>query len=280
MALQSNKLGPPLARLAVVGQDTGTSDYSEKANGTRYVFTTTSSRNSATIVDTVGHTYGWISKDALHRATNGEKALVLLAAGKLVGVKSGPDTIDLYSAAEQPAPTIVTGRLHLGDGSMLLGNGGSLTARIDNPTINSKEENTMNNFIANLISTNKKAAGDAAVLEAGRIANNTLVKLIVSRMPFLARFTGAKYFQGPIGKLVVANGALVLAQQLRPNDPRVRSLTEAMATQAYQETYQIVDVEGVIDQLLNLPEIQRAMRKLDESKPADTGLGRHSPLDN
>lgn len=268
MALQSNKLGPPLARLAVVGQDTGTSDYDEKANGTRFVFTTTPNRNSATIADTVGYTYGWISKDTLKRAVNGERAIALLHAGKLVGVKAGPDLIDLYSAVDQapavppaPAPSVVTGSMHIsGDNK--------ITAKLDNPTINSKKENTMNSIISRLIATNKKAAGDAAVLEAGRIANNTLVKIIVGKLPFLTRFTSAKYFQGPVGKLVVANGALVLAQQLRPNDPRVRSLTEAMAVQAYQETYQMVDVEGVIDQLLNLPEIQRAMRKLDEAKPA------------
>lgn len=152
--------------------------------------------------------------------------------------------------------------------------GASSVITTTNPTphLNMKKENTMNNTFSNLISrlvsTNKKAAGDAVVLEAGRIANNTVLKLILDRMSFIDRFFSRKRLESPIGKLVIANGALLLAQQLRPDDQRVRSLTEAMAVQAYQETYQMVDIEGVIDQLLDLPELKRALKKLDAKTPA------------
>lgn len=124
-----------------------------------------------------------------------------------------------------------------------------------------QKETLMNNFFSRLISINTKAAGDAAYLETGRIANNTVIRIITARLPFMARF----YAKTPFGKLATANAAIVLCQQLRPNDARLQRLTAAMATMAYQETIQLIDVEGMIDQLLAEPAIKRA---LDRSDPA------------
>lgn len=131
-------------------------------------------------------------------------------------------------------------------------------------TMNTQKETTMNNFFSRLISINTKAAGDAAYLETGRIANNTVIKMITARLPFMARF----YARTPFGKLATANAAIALVQQLRPNDARLQRLTAAMATTAYQEVIQLVDIEGMIDELMANPAIKRALDKLEPTPHA------------
>lgn len=130
-------------------------------------------------------------------------------------------------------------------------------------TFTPPKETTMNNFFSRLLDINSKAAGDAAYLETGRIANNTVAKILIARLPFLARF----YAKTPMGKLAIANAGIMLAQQLRPNDQRLQRLSVAMTTVAYQELIQLVDVEGMIDQLLAEPAIKRALDKSE--KPGD-----------
>lgn len=136
------------------------------------------------------------------------------------------------------------------------------------------KETTMNfnakNLFSRLIDTNKRVAADAGYLEAGRLANNAVGNFLAGRLSWIERFFNRKHLQSPAGKLVIANGALLLAAQLRPDDARVKKLTEAMATQAYQELYQQVDIEGMIENLLASPDIKRALRKIDE--PANTNL--------
>lgn len=93
---------------------------------------------------------------------------------------------------------------------------GSNASQNNNPS----KENTMNAFFSKLIAINTKAAGDAAYLETGRIANNVVIKMITARLPFMARF----YAKTPFGKLATANAAIALVQQLRPNDERLQRL--------------------------------------------------------
>lgn len=130
------------------------------------------------------------------------------------------------------------------------------------------KETTMNfnakTLLSRLIDTNKRVAADAGYLEAGRLANNAVGNFLAGRLSWIERFFNRKHLQSPAGKLVIANGALLLAAQLRPDDARVKKLTEAMATQAYQELYQQVDIEGMIENLLDSPDIKRALRKIDE----------------
>lgn len=125
-----------------------------------------------------------------------------------------------------------------------------------------KKETTMNfsNITTNFINTNKGAFAQAGYLEAGRIANNQLIKLSKPMLPMLAR----GYAETPVGKLVIANLAQMAAAQLRPQDPTLAKLTTAMTVAAYQEVIQTVDIEGWLDQLLGSPEIKRAMSKLND----------------
>lgn len=228
-----------------------------------YRLKTLDHRTSVTLVDRLGNEAGWFRKSDLPEWNDiAHKTLVAyLDQDKVLHLTCDASTAEsickLHGTVSQDAtyPDDVI-----------------VKTPISTATINNEKETAMSNFtnfISTLVNRNKKAAGDAAVLEAGRIANNTVLKLILDRMGFIDRFFSRRRLESPIGKLVIANGALLLAQQLRPDDKRVRSLTEAMAVQAYQETYQLVDIEGVIDQLLNLPELQRAFRKLDAAdKPA------------
>lgn len=137
-----------------------------------------------------------------------------------------------------------------------------------------KKDNTMNNFFSRLIAINTKAAGDAAYLETGRIANNTVIKIVTARLPFMARF----YAKTPFGKLATANAAIMLAQQLRPSDERLQRLTAAMATTAYQEAIQLIDIEGMIDQLMAEPAIKRALDKLEPKADGSVFEGRPGAL--
>lgn len=117
---------------------------------------------------------------------------------------------------------------------------------------------TISSTITNAIEINKSAATHAAYLEAGRIANNQIVKAASKHLPLMAR----GYADTALGRLLIANAAMVAAAQLRPNDPTLKKLTMAMATAAYQQVIQSVDIEGIINSMLNSPEIKAAIDKM------------------
>ena len=105
---------------------------------------------------------------------------------------------------------------------------------------------------------NKSAAADAAYMEAGRIANNGAAKLAGKHLPFMLR----GYADTPLGKLVIANIAVMAAAQLRPNDMTLARLAEAMTVEAFQAVYQEVNVEAMIASLLGSDEMKAALSKL------------------
>jgi len=233
-------------------------------SGTVFPLVTSRHRSSITVLDpSTGCDLAWFRKCEIS-----EPARALAEEGRLIvklkRIRPSDDGwgFDLF---EKPA-TVLT------DHGVTVGGKVSFYAEtLAAPTTaTDNKEITMNNtFFSRLIDTNKKAAGDAAVLEAGRIANNVVTRLLFDRLSIFARFFTRAHADSPLTKLVVANGALALAQQFRPNDPRVRSLTSAMATQAYQEVYQKIDIEGMIEELLDRPEIKRALSQLDRT-PAPT----------
>jgi hypothetical protein len=53
------------------------------------------------------------------------------------------------------------------------------------------------------------------------------------------------------------------AQKLRGSDARLAKLTEAMMTEAWQEVYQIVDFEKMINDMLSNESIKAALNKLE-----------------
>ncbi len=120
-----------------------------------------------------------------------------------------------------------------------------------------------------LIASNKNAATIAATMEAGRIANNQVAKLAAKKLPMIIR----GYADTPMGKLVIANLAQQAALHFRPGEQTLAKLTEAMQVQAFQELMQTVDLEGFIDNLMDSPDIKRAIRKLEPEAYASEEVG-------
>lgn len=131
---------------------------------------------------------------------------------------------------------------------------------IDDTT--TEKENIMTNKITaiatGIAASNFSAAKTAAVMEAGRIANVEITKVLAKRLPMMVK----GYADTPAGRLVVANLAGVALQQFRPNDARLKALVDAMQVQAYQELLQTIDIEGFIDGLLENPKIKNAVGRL------------------
>lgn len=107
---------------------------------------------------------------------------------------------------------------------------------------------------------NTQLATSAAVLEAGRIANKQASKLIAGQLPLMAR----GYADTPVGRLVIANLAGIALDHFRPDDQKLRALTNAMTVQAYQELIQTLDVDGFIEKLLEDKSIKSALAKLPD----------------
>lgn len=97
-------------------------------------------------------------------------------------------------------------------------------------------------MLDNIIATNKAAAVQAAYLETGRIANATAANLLAKKFPGLP--------QTPFNALIIANLADVIGKQIKPS-PKLAKITTAMVTQAYTEVYQLIDLEGMVNELLN-----------------------------
>lgn len=224
-----------------------------------------------------GKTYSWIRKSELE-----PKAQELCMRRHAVAVLLDPKKheIGIYRlGSPMPETSPIAPEWNPNDGVLPGSEWGlnSPTGRIDvetkpeiqnfPPKTHPDKENTMN-FAATttqFVNTNKGAFAQAGYLEAGRIANNQVVKLSVKFLPFMLK----GYADTPVGKLVIANLAQMAAAQLRPQDPTLAKLTGAMTVAAYQEIIQTVDIEGWLDELLATPEIKRAVAKMSdiEDKP-------------
>lgn len=121
-----------------------------------------------------------------------------------------------------------------------------------------KKGNTMTT-IDTIVASNKNAATTAAIMEAGRIANNQVGKLAAQHLPLMLR----GYANTTIGKVVIANAAAYAAQRLRPNDQKLTKLSNAMMVEAYQAFLAEFDVESMIEDLLGSATIKKALDKLD-----------------
>jgi len=125
---------------------------------------------------------------------------------------------------------------------------------------NENKQTKENNMIDKLINTNKVVAGNAAYMEAGRIATNQLSKIASSKAPLMVR----GYVDTPVGKVVIANLAAVVASQYRPNDAKLIKLTSAMMQNAYMELLRTLDVEGMINEFLEKTDVKAALDKVVE----------------
>lgn len=114
-----------------------------------------------------------------------------------------------------------------------------------------KEENMFDKIVSN----NKAIAVNAAYMEAGRIANNQVTRLVAAKAPLMVK----GYVDTPVGKVVLANLTSMAVEQFRPTDVKLKKVSVAMMTQAYQELMQTVDIEGMLNELTSSDGIKAAL---------------------
>ena len=126
---------------------------------------------------------------------------------------------------------------------------GKVTILENSVYIKEKKEMKENNMLDNVINTNKQAAVQAGYLKAGRVANKALEATVRKRFPALpdTPFTG----------LVLANLVDVLGKQVKPSAELAR-VSGAMVTAAYLDMYDVLDLEGIVEELLaSVPEAMK-----------------------
>lgn len=119
-----------------------------------------------------------------------------------------------------------------------------------------KKEMTM---FEKIVNANKTVAVTAAYMEAGRVANNQVTKLVAAKAPLMVR----GYVDTPIGKLVLANLTAMAVEQFRPTDQKLKKVANAMMSNAYQELIQLVDIEGMINELVSSDGIKKALAAVE-----------------
>ena len=117
-----------------------------------------------------------------------------------------------------------------------------------------------------IVEQNISLGTSAAFLEAGRIANNQLSSIASKKLPIMVR----AYADTAVGRLLLANIALMAKDHFRPNDERLGKLVNAMTVSAYQEVLQHFDVEQMIDDMISNNTIKRALAKFDEVEEPTT----------
>jgi hypothetical protein len=113
------------------------------------------------------------------------------------------------------------------------------------------------NMLNKIIEDNKSLAVSGAYLEAGRVANNQITKLIAKKAPMMVR----GYVETAVGRLVIANIAKMAVEHFRP-EPALVTLTNSMVAKAYQEMIEDLDIEGMLDELLSDPKVKSAISKV------------------
>lgn len=128
-----------------------------------------------------------------------------------------------------------------------------------NPLFKSQEQDTMATKVNAVIEKNITLGTSAAFLEAGRIANNQLSSIAAKKLPLMVR----GYADTALGRLLLANVAMMAAEHFRPGDARLERLAKAMTTTAYQEVLQQFDIEQMIEDMLTSKTIVKALRAVD-----------------
>ena len=138
------------------------------------------------------------------------------------------------------------------------------------PVKSTEKENAMNpiasktasGYLSKLGHKNLSAAKTAGYLEAGRLANKQVTKVLGKRLPIMVR----GYADTSLGRLVTANVAIMAAAHFRPDDEMLGKLTEAMQVQAYQELLQGLEIETFLDELMDNASMKLALKKLKNSE--------------
>lgn len=119
--------------------------------------------------------------------------------------------------------------------------------------------NIMANSVNAVIEQNISLGTSAAFLEAGRIANSQLSQMASKKLPIMVR----AYADTALGRLLLANVALMARDHFRPNDERLAKLVNAMTVSAYQEVLQNFDIEAMIEDLISNKTIVKALKSFD-----------------
>ena len=101
----------------------------------------------------------------------------------------------------------------------------------------------------------KQLLATAALMEAGRIANNKLADIAVSKLPAPLNMLAGT----PVGVLVLANVLQMAAEQFRPGDDLVKRMTNAMVVSAYTGIIQSFNVEDIFNELIGDKSIAKAV---------------------
>ena len=103
----------------------------------------------------------------------------------------------------------------------------------------------------------------ALTLEAARILNDTLVKVITPKLPIMVR----GYAKEPIGKAVIANALNICMEaalvNVPANDPR-KKVAEAAVVMAYQEFLAGFKAEELLAELFNTPALANILGRLED----------------
>ena len=121
-------------------------------------------------------------------------------------------------------------------------------------------------MINKLIESNKKAAINAAVLEAGRISNNQLNKLVAKKLPIMVR----GYADTTVGRVILANLAQMALEGFRPQDQKAARLGQAMVVEAYGQLIQEFNIEEILADLLKSSGVAKALTKLEVAQVEET----------
>jgi hypothetical protein len=141
-----------------------------------------------------------------------------------------------------------------------------------NPSTQPSERTTMNTVnksssflnksvssrLSRTVDDNTGALKNASYFEAGNIVNEQLAKIVSAKAPLMVR----GYVNTPIGTLVIANLFKVLVHELRGDNAVLQRLSDASMEAAYVDLVRTLRVDELIDELLSIDSIKRAMSKV------------------
>lgn len=100
---------------------------------------------------------------------------------------------------------------------------------------------------AKVVENQKELLASAALLEAGRIANNKVSDLVAERLPApFGALAGT-----PMGQLLVANIIAMAAEQFRPDSELLKRMTNGMVVASYTSLLQSFNIEELLDTLIS-----------------------------
>lgn len=108
---------------------------------------------------------------------------------------------------------------------------------------------------AQKLEAQKQLLATAALMEAGRIANNKLTALAADKLPAPLNM----FAETPVGALVLANLIQMAGEQFRPGDELIKRLTNAMIVSAYTAAIQSFNIEGILNELIGDKGIMAAL---------------------